>query len=150
MIKIIPDEEIVYSELSDIGKVAEKIIAFAGNIKIWAFEGEMGAGKTTLIKAICRHLKVEDNVTSPTFSLVNEYRSVDQHTYYHFDFYRLKDETEAMDIGVEEYFYSGNYCFIEWPSKIQSLLPSEFIEVNIAVKDNSRTIKLFKNRTPVN
>jgi tRNA threonylcarbamoyladenosine biosynthesis protein TsaE len=144
------EEEIQYTELSELGKVAEKVIAFAGDTRVWAFEGEMGAGKTTLIKAICRCFQVEDNVTSPTFSLVNEYKSVDQQVFYHFDFYRLKDEYEAMDIGVEEYFYSGNYCFLEWPSKILSLLPSEVIEVNIIVKDNSRTIKLFKNRTPVN
>lgn len=150
MTNTVPNEEIEYSDLAELAKVVEKIVAFAGNTKIWAFEGEMGAGKTTMIKAICRYFNVEDNVTSPTFSLVNEYCSGNHITYYHFDFYRVKDETEALDIGVEEYFYSGNFCFIEWPSKIKSLLPAERITINIHIKDNSRTIQLFKNTKPVN
>jgi tRNA threonylcarbamoyladenosine biosynthesis protein TsaE len=150
MIKANCIEEIQYTDLSELRNVSERIIEFARDTKIWAFEGEMGAGKTTVIKAICQSFGVEDNVTSPTFSLVNEYQSIDQNVFYHFDFYRLKDETEALDIGVEEYFYSGNYCFVEWPSKIQSLLPSEFISIDISINDNSRIIKLFKNRISVN
>lgn len=150
MLKTAQSEEIEYSQLSELDWVAGKIIAFAGNNKVWTFDGEMGAGKTTLIKAICKQFKVEDNVTSPTFSLVNEYQSSDQEIFYHFDFYRLKHESEALDIGVEEYLYSGHYCFIEWPSKIKSLLPSEIVKIEIQLMENSRTIKLFKNTTPIN
>lgn len=150
MVTATQTEEIEYSELSEIDKVAEKIISFAGSQKVWIFEGEMGAGKTTLIKAICRHFKVTDNVTSPTFSLVNEYRSPDQTPFYHFDFYRLNHESEALDIGVEEYLYSGNHCFIEWPSKIESLLPAELIKINILLLENSRLIKIFKNTSIAN
>jgi tRNA threonylcarbamoyladenosine biosynthesis protein TsaE len=150
MTELIQTEEIRYSELSELNKVAEKIIEFAGTIKVWAFEGEMGAGKTTLIKEICRVFQVEDNVTSPTFSLVNEYYSLLGNTIYHFDFYRLKDESEALDFGVEEYLYSGNYCFLEWPSKITSHLPEDILSINITISDNLRTIHLFKNRRSIN
>lgn len=122
---------------------AEEIINYAGNQLIWIFYGEMGAGKTTLIKAIAEQFAVEDNVHSPTFSLVNEYRNHEDEIFYHFDFYRIKNETEAMDIGVEEYFDSGEYCFIEWPQKISSLLPDEIFKVEIHISsENSRTINL--------
>ena len=119
--------------LDTINTAAAALLKSLGNIKVWLLEGEMGAGKTTLIKEICRVLHVSDNVTSPTYSLVNEYRTLDEQVVFHFDFYRIKSETEAMDIGCEEYFYSGNYCFIEWPSKIPSLLPEKFgiITINI-------------------
>lgn len=146
MTQVIQTEEIRYSELSELNKVAEKIIKFADNVKVWAFEGEMGAGKTTLIKEICRVLQVEDNVTSPTFSLVNEYYSTLGNTIYHFDFYRLKDESEALDFGVEEYLYSGNYCFLEWPSKVPSHLPEDIININITISANIRTIHLIKKQ----
>ena len=103
----------------------------------------MGAGKTTLIKSLCKALGSDDNITSPTFSIVNEYSG--PHKIYHFDFYRLKNQTEALDIGCEEYFYSGNYCFIEWPSQIHDLLPLHYLRVNIAVlKDDTREITLDK------
>lgn len=103
----------------------------------------MGAGKTTLIKSLCKALGSNDNITSPTFSIVNEYAGPNK--IYHFDFYRLKNQTEALDIGCEEYFYSGNYCFIEWPEKIPDLLPPHFVRVNIAVlKDDTREITLDK------
>ncbi|MDB5125993.1 MAG: tRNA threonylcarbamoyladenosine biosynthesis protein TsaE [Mucilaginibacter sp.] len=100
----------------------------------------MGAGKTTLIKSLCEKLGVSDSVTSPTFSIVNEYKGTDSPVY-HFDFYRLKDQNEALDMGYEEYFYSGNYCFIEWPEKIANLIPDSFTGVRIHVLDaNSRQI----------
>jgi len=100
----------------------------------------MGAGKTTLIKSLCEYLGVTEPVTSPTFSIVNEYQARDSKIF-HFDFYRLKNETEALDLGYEEYFYSGAYCFIEWPEKIPNLLPEHYIRIKIEVtSDNSRQI----------
>jgi len=100
----------------------------------------MGAGKTTLIKAICEYLGVTEPATSPTFSIVNEYEGRDERIF-HFDFYRLKNETEALDMGYEEYFYSGAYCFIEWPEKIPNLLPEHYVSIKIEVTgDNSRQI----------
>lgn len=100
--------------------------------KIFAFYGSMGAGKTTFIQAICKVLGVEDNVSSPTFSIVNEYETKYRETIYHFDFYRLKDQQEAMDIGYEDYLYSGNYVLIEWPEKIEELLPENSVYVQIS------------------
>jgi tRNA threonylcarbamoyladenosine biosynthesis protein TsaE len=117
--------------LADLSAVAKDIINFAGDTKIWLLNGEMGAGKTTLSKTICAELGVIDTVSSPTFSLVNQYLTQKGETIYHFDFYRLKDEQEAFHIGVEEYFYSENICLIEWASKIPSFLPPTYIEVNI-------------------
>ncbi|NJN25536.1 MAG: tRNA (adenosine(37)-N6)-threonylcarbamoyltransferase complex ATPase subunit type 1 TsaE [Cyclobacteriaceae bacterium] len=103
----------------------------------------MGAGKTTLIKAIARQFHIDDNVHSPTFSIVNEYGDRNGETYYHFDFYRIIKETEAMDIGIEEYFDSGDLCLIEWPQKIPSLLPDAYLQIDISIiSDTSREIKL--------
>ncbi|WP_017731824.1 tRNA (adenosine(37)-N6)-threonylcarbamoyltransferase complex ATPase subunit type 1 TsaE [Nafulsella turpanensis] len=130
----------------DLPETAAAIIAFArgqGGQKIWLFEGSMGAGKTTLIKEICLRLGVEDTVQSPTFSIVNEYRAEGDEPVYHFDFYRIKEVAEALQIGAEEYFYSGHYCLIEWPSKIEEILPEQYLQVQIEVnEDNSRTILL--------
>ncbi|MCB0496067.1 MAG: tRNA (adenosine(37)-N6)-threonylcarbamoyltransferase complex ATPase subunit type 1 TsaE [Cyclobacteriaceae bacterium] len=116
------------AELPDI---AQKILGFADNIKVLIFAGELGAGKTTLIKELCIQLGVGDAIASPTFSIVNEYKDVTGNSVYHFDFYRIKNEEEAVDIGVEEYFYSGDYCFIEWPEKIERLLPEALLLVRI-------------------
>ncbi len=102
--------------LDELRSAAEKLVSFAGTDKIFLFYGDMGAGKTTFIKSLCECLGAKENVTSPTFSIVNEYRG-DTAKIYHFDFYRLKKQDEALDMGYEEYFYSGNYCFIEWPEK---------------------------------
>lgn len=125
--------------------VAKKIISFAGDERVWIFEGDMGAGKTTLIKAICKEFNIEDNVTSPTFSIVNEYRNADDEPFYHFDFYRIEDEEEAAAIGTDEYFYSGNYCFIEWPSKVSALLPDHILTIELSIEDtNKRLIDLAK------
>ena len=137
--------KIIYHNLSELDEVAEKIIKFADNFTIWTFEGEMGAGKTTLIKAIGKSLGVLDTIQSPTFSIVNEYHTLNEDTIYHFDFYRLKDEIEAMDLGYEEYFYDQSYCFIEWPSKIPSLIPSKYLEIIIKAEPDSRTIELIKH-----
>lgn len=140
---------IVESE-KDLEKAAQKIIDFAVDQNIWVFYGEMGAGKTTLIKAIARRLNVEDNVHSPTFSIVNEYACVTQksnnflcYLIYHFDFYRIKNEIEVMDIGVEEYFDSEHLCLIEWPQKIPSLLPERHLKIEIStITQTSRELKL--------
>jgi tRNA threonylcarbamoyladenosine biosynthesis protein TsaE len=119
---------------------AAAIINYSGNQKIFLFYGDMGAGKTTLIKSLCECLGTTEPVTSPTFSIVNEYIGANSRIY-HFDFYRLKNETEALDMGYEEYFYSGAYCFIEWPEKIPGLLPEHYISVGISeTADNSREI----------
>ncbi|MGY0039527.1 tRNA (adenosine(37)-N6)-threonylcarbamoyltransferase complex ATPase subunit type 1 TsaE [Pedobacter sp. NJ-S-72] len=124
----------------ELGNAAEALLGFAGNEKIFAFEGEMGAGKTTFIKALCKKLGVEDVVNSPTFSIVNEY-AADGQVIYHFDFYRIKNLHEVFDIGYEEYFYSGNICLIEWPERIRELMPENYVEVGITAL--SETQRLF-------
>lgn len=120
--------------LSELEKVVKDLIKAAGDSRVWLFYGEMGAGKTTLIKAICRALGVHAPMTSPTFSIVNEYNADDGDVFYHFDFYRLKNEEEAYDIGVEEYLDSGRFCFIEWPERISSLLPQSRFELHIEIE----------------
>lgn len=118
-------------QLDEISKSAELILDLCSDYSVWVFKGEMGAGKTTLIKEICSLLEVEDPVSSPTFSLVNEYETKNGETIYHFDFYRIEDPMEAVEIGVEEYFYSGDYCFIEWAEKIPGFLPETFALIEI-------------------
>ncbi|MCV9389176.1 tRNA (adenosine(37)-N6)-threonylcarbamoyltransferase complex ATPase subunit type 1 TsaE [Reichenbachiella ulvae] len=135
--------EIALNSLAELPLVAQKVIEYAGDRRVWLFEGQMGAGKTTLIREICRELGVIDETSSPTFSLVNVYIDDKGEEYYHFDFYRLKDENEAFDIGADEYFYSGKHCFIEWGEKIPRLLPDQNLKINIKLgSDNSRTISL--------
>ena len=130
------------TSLSELNNIAQQILAFAGAERIFLFYGEMGAGKTTLIKALCQELGVVGQTSSPTFSIVNEYEGA-RGRIYHFDFYRLKNQTEALDMGYEEYFYSGDYCFIEWPEKIPDLLPLNYTEVHIVANaDGSREITL--------
>jgi tRNA threonylcarbamoyladenosine biosynthesis protein TsaE len=128
--------------LSDLEELAKKLIREAGSSRIIIFNGEMGSGKTTFIKAIGHVLGVKNGMSSPTFSIVNEYEREAGEKIYHFDFYRLKNELEAYDIGAEEYLDSGLYCLIEWPDKIPSLLPEKYIEVSIAktANDQLRTI----------
>lgn len=132
---------IVFS-LDQIQEVAEKIIA-QNPKKIILFNGEMGVGKTTLIKQLCKTLGVQDATSSPTFSLVNEYYTSNNQTVYHFDFYRLNKETEALDMGVDDYLYSGNWCFIEWSEKIANLIPEEHSAVTIELQaDGKRNLEL--------
>jgi tRNA threonylcarbamoyladenosine biosynthesis protein TsaE len=129
-------------EISKIDIAAKEFLSAIGSSKVIAFSGEMGAGKTTFIKALCKELGVTDATSSPTFSLVNEYQNGKGQKIYHFDFYRLRKETEALDMGCEEYFYSGNFCFIEWPEKIPSLLPQDCLHVQINIIDTSREVIL--------
>ena len=118
------------------------MLSFSNNNKKWVFFGEMGVGKTTLIKYLCKSLNVIDVVKSPTFSIVNEYISKNNGTVYHFDFYRLENETEAFDLGYESYFYSSHYCFIEWPSKIKSIIPEDFLHIDISIENEKRIIRI--------
>ena len=120
----------------DLGQISNQVIKAAYGRNIWIFEGEMGAGKTTLIKAICKELGVLGHIQSPTFSIVNQYLSSTGETIYHFDFYRLKNETEALDFGIEEYFDSGNICMLEWAEKVESLLPDNCFKIKISLTDN--------------
>ncbi|HAH53709.1 MAG TPA: tRNA (adenosine(37)-N6)-threonylcarbamoyltransferase complex ATPase subunit type 1 TsaE [Flavobacterium sp.] len=127
---------IIFS-LDEINKVAEQILTQNPN-KVIVFRGEMGVGKTTLIKALAKKLGVNDATSSPTFSLVNEYKSDDNQVIYHFDFYRLKNEVEALDMGADEYFYSGNWCFIEWSEKIPNLIPDLHSVISISLLSNGK------------
>lgn len=132
--------------IADLPELADQLISFADDLNIWLFDGDMGAGKTTLIKAICEELNVLDQVNSPTFALVNEYLTEQDDLVYHFDFYRINSEKEAFDIGVEEYFQSGYICLIEWPAKIPTLLPDQYLKIAIVLnEDGSRTITATKN-----
>lgn len=129
--------------LEDIAQTAKAFIEAIGDHRILAFYGSMGAGKTTFIKVLCEALGVRETVASPTFAIVNEYQAGDGQPVYHFDFYRIKSEDEAYDFGCEDYFYSGHYCFIEWPERIPSLLPEEALEITIAeLPDGSREIDI--------
>ena len=129
------------TNLSDINTIAKKFIENMDNRKVYAFYGEMGAGKTTFIKSICTVLGVTETITSPTFAIVNEYEKADGNPIFHFDFYRIKDIDEAYDFGYEDYFYSGHFCFIEWPQLVEPLLPENVVKVQIVIEDNEqRTI----------
>lgn len=128
--------------LDNLAEIATQLLTLGGS-KTFLFFGEMGVGKTTLIKEICKQLGVLDSISSPTFSLVNEYHSETGEKIYHFDFYRVEDEEEAYDIGIEDYFDSGAWCFIEWPENIENLLPLDAIEIRLSkLNENQRNIQL--------
>lgn len=137
-------QTIQIKSLETIREAAKAFIAAMDDRTVFAFYGAMGAGKTTFIKALCEELGVEDVINSPTFAIVNEYRSeTTGELIYHFDFYRINKLSEAEDIGTEDYFYSGALCFIEWPEKIDELLPGDVVNVRIAENaDGSRTIEV--------
>lgn len=133
--------EIKINNLEDIDAAAKQFVAAIGDRTVFAFYGKMGAGKTTFIKAVCKALGVDDVVTSPTFAIVNEYRTDTAELIYHFDFYRIKKIEEVYDMGYEDYFDSGALCFIEWPELIEELLPADAVKVTITVEpDDSRLI----------
>lgn len=129
--------EITISSLENIQQAAKEFVAGMGDDTVFAFYGKMGAGKTTFIKAICQELGVSDAITSPTFAIVNEYRSdLQGELIYHFDFYRIKKLEEVYDMGYEDYFYSGALCFIEWPELIEELLPGDAVKVTIEEQED--------------
>ena len=141
---ILPASNISISSIDQLPATAQTLIDFAGGQKIFLFYGDMGAGKTTFIKALCQQLGVTDGVTSPTFSIVNQYEGANAQVY-HFDFYRLKNQDEALDMGCEEYFYSDSYCLIEWPEKIPDLLPLHYIKVTIQATGPQRRAFNFES-----
>jgi tRNA threonylcarbamoyladenosine biosynthesis protein TsaE len=129
--------------LENIAEAAKKFLAEAGDLRVFAFHGGMGAGKTTFIKALCSELGVTEVVASPTFAIVNEYMAQNGEPVYHFDLYRVKTMDEACDFGCEDYFYSGSYCFIEWPELVEPLLPDDTVDVCITVDDEGhRAVEL--------
>ncbi len=138
--------------LEEISDIADLILKKVSD-KILLFYGEMGVGKTTLIKEIVKQLEVDDIVTSPTFSLVNEYQSRKGETIYHFDFYRIENEEEAMDIGLDDYFYSNSWCLVEWPENVKNLVPLNAVEIHLSINnDETRSIKMMnmKHRSEKN
>lgn len=131
----------IYSE-EELSRVAEALLQEFPNDRVFCFYGEMGAGKTTFIKVVCQQLGAADTTSSPTFAIINEYLTPDDESIYHFDFYRIEKLADAYEIGVEDYLYSGNYCFLEWPENIPELIQPEFVKVKITVgSDHSRTFE---------
>ena len=130
--------KLLLNNLSDIDAVAQQFVENMGDRNIFAFYGEMGVGKTTFIKALCKSLCVTETITSPTFAIVNEYSKEGGEPIYHFDFYRIKNIEEAYDFGYEDYFFSGHLCFIEWPELVEPLLPEGVVKVQIEVMDNEQ------------
>ena len=148
VISLILSMEMTINTIDELNAVAKKLLDFADGKRKMVFYGEIGAGKTTLIQAICALFKVQEQVTSPTFSLINEYSYPDPESgresyLYHLDLYRLKQIQEALDIGIEDYLYDDHYCFIEWPEIIEPLLSDEVVRIKIELADNSRRKILF-------
>lgn len=138
--------EIILDHIEALPAAADKLIEYAGSCKKWTFTGEIGAGKTTFIQSICKKIGVENSITSPTFSLVNEYfydKNGTSGKIYHIDLYRLNHLEEAIDIGMEDFLYDENYTFIEWPQLIQPILPEKVIEINLEILDNSKRKLIF-------
>jgi tRNA threonylcarbamoyladenosine biosynthesis protein TsaE len=135
--------EILIKDKRRLSSAAKKFLEYTGENKIFAFYGSMGAGKTTFIKAICKALGSVDIITSPTFTIVNEYRTSKGETLYHIDFYRIKKKEEVFDFGVEEYLTGDSYCFMEWPELVQEILPPGTISVRITVDDDEQRTLLI-------
>ncbi len=129
--------------LSEIDAAAARLLSLAGTNKVLAFHGEMGAGKTTFITALCRAMQAEDIVSSPTFSIINQYKTASGETIYHMDLYRIKNENEAINAGVEDCLYSGSICLVEWPEKAPGILPDNTLHVYISsIADNTRKLEI--------
>ena len=134
--------EITIKSLDEIQQAADDFVAAMDDNTVFALYGPMGVGKTTFTKAVCERLGVKDNITSPTFAIVNEYRSTTDELIYHFDFYRIKKLEEVYDMGYEDYFYSGAICFIEWPELIEELLPLDAVKVTLSENsDGTRSVR---------
>lgn len=132
--------ELIIKDIADLDGAVQQLLDYAGDKKKWLFTGEIGAGKTTFIKRICAHFQVKEQVTSPTYSLINEYtypKNGREEILYHADLYRLKTEEEAFDIGIEEYLHSDRYCLIEWPEIIENLLPDDVVRINLELQPDS-------------
>lgn len=138
--------EFIIKSIKEINEVARQFIEIIGYRKVFLFNGKMGAGKTTFIKAICEEMGVQETVNSPTFSIINEYEAAKGEIIYHFDCYRIKNIEEAQNIGIEEYLYSGKLCFIEWAEKIASLLPDEAVVVNLTENEDGTRFVEIKER----
>ncbi len=134
------EKQFVANTINDLDAITKVILSNLKDKNIFAIAGKMGAGKTTLIKSFCNVLGVKEMVSSPTFAIVNEYTDANNRDVFHFDFYRIKKMEEVFDIGYEEYFYSDNYCFIEWPELITGLLPDNHVIITIKVEENERRI----------
>jgi tRNA threonylcarbamoyladenosine biosynthesis protein TsaE len=132
--------------LDEIKEIAKQLLSIPQLKKVITFHAEMGVGKTTLIKELVSQLGVSSQSSSPTFSLVNEYETATGEKLYHFDFYRINDELEAYDMGIDEYFYSGNWCFIEWPEKIPHLIPLDHASVSIRLLANGKRELIIRNQ----
>lgn len=130
------------NNLTDIEKVAADFIELIGDHRIFAFYGDMGAGKTTFINSVLKVMGIKDHSSSPTFSIVNEYLSDNHGTVYHFDFYRIEDEMEALDIGIEDLIYGDDFCFMEWPERIENLLPQHTVNINITIENKCRILDI--------
>ncbi len=133
---------ITINSIGQLAEAAKKFLDAFPHDRIFAFYGKMGAGKTTFIKALCQSMGSTDNITSPTFALINEYDRAGESKIYHFDFYRVRNPEEALDIGLDEYLYSEQYCFMEWPEKVESLLPENLVEVHI--EEQTRAVRHIK------
>jgi len=134
--------KIVVKSIDGLPAAAASLLGEHRGVRIFAMQGEMGAGKTTFIQALCKQLSSEDNVVSPTFTLINEYKRANGESLYHFDFYRINSINEAYDFGIEEYLTGDFYCFLEWPERIQQIIPAEAVTVRITVEpDGSRIIE---------
>ncbi|MCP4552216.1 MAG: tRNA (adenosine(37)-N6)-threonylcarbamoyltransferase complex ATPase subunit type 1 TsaE [Bacteroidetes bacterium] len=140
------EQKIICKSLDELPNIVEKLLNSFPTDRIFAFKGNLGAGKTTFIKILCKKLGVKDEVVSPTFAIINEYLTESAGPIFHFDFYRINKVEEVMDIGYEEYLYSDNYCLIEWPEKIEELLPQDIVYITIIEKqdNNSRIIYFMK------
>lgn len=132
--------KLLIKDKRNLQSAARKLLQYTGNRKILAFYGAMGAGKTTIIKAVCKVLGAIDIISSPTFTLVNEYRTSSGESLYHIDFYRIKKEEEVYDFGIEEYLSGGSYCLMEWPELIEEILPSDTVRIRITVAENEKRI----------